>query len=244
MPNTKRKKFFKTLMNDFFEYILQTVLLGLTAVATSILSDTRFIDILGEQILNDTFSRTLCIYLSLSIILFLLFTVLVTAFFIFLNRFNIFIRNKIKNLIIIFNNLINKNGNNPEQEYPPQARTNTTNNKTTAGETSKKIGTIKKYIQDNIKFGSPLLFKRAGSTIANSGSVILLTALLITIMYYFPSYFNFNAEETRTLKGIGKDLNGYCFFALIYFSISILCKSFSTVYIEESMKQSKSKTAS
>lgn len=55
MPNTKRKKFFKTLMNDFFEYILQTVLLGLTAVATSILSDTRFIDILGEQILNDTF---------------------------------------------------------------------------------------------------------------------------------------------------------------------------------------------
>lgn len=244
MPNTKRKKFFKTLMNDFFEYILQTVLLGLTAVATAILSGTRFIDILGEQILNDTFSRTLCIYLSLSIMLFLLFTILATAFSIFLNRFNIFIRNKINNLIIIFNNLINKNGKNPEQEYPLQARTNTTNNKTTAGETSKKIGTIKKYIQDNIKFGSPLLFKRVGSAIANSGSIILLATLLITFMYYFPSYFNFNEEETKTLKDIGKDLNEYCCIALIYFSISILWKSFSTVYIEESMKQSKSKTES
>lgn len=244
MPNTKRKNFFKTLMNDFFEYILQTVLLGLTAVATAILSGTRFIDILGEQILNDTFSRTLCIYLSLSIMLFLLFTILATAFSIFINRFKIFIRNKIKNLIIIFNNLINKNGKNPEQEYPPQARTNTTNNKTTAGETSKKIGTIKKYIQDNIKFGSPLLFKRVGSAIANSGSIILLAALLITFMYYFPSYFNFNEEETKTLKNIGKDLNVYCCIALIYFSISILWKSFSTVYIEESMKQSKSKTES
>lgn len=108
----------------------------------------------------------------------------------------------------------------------------------------KKIGTIKKYIQDNIKFGSPLLFKRVGSAIANSGSIILLTALLITFMYYFPSYFNFNEEETKTLKNIGKDLNVYCCIALIYFSISILWKSFSTVYIEESMKQSKSKTES
>jgi hypothetical protein len=240
MPNIKRKNFFKTLMNDFFEYILQTVLLGLTAVTTAFFSDTRFIDILGEQILNDTFLRKLCIYLSSLIILSLSFPILATAFSIFLNRFNIFVRNKIKNFIIIFNNLINKNGKNPEQEYPPQARTNTTNNKTTAGETSKKIGIIKKYIQ----FSSPLLFKRAGSTIANSGSVMLLTAPLITFMYYFPSYFNFNEEETKTLKDIGKDLNLYCCIALIYFSISILWKSFSTVYIEESIKQSKSKTES
>ena len=89
------------------------------------------------------------------------------------------------------------------------------------------------------------MFKRAGSTIANSGSVLLLLVSFITLLYYFPQFFNLNKEELVEIKKISdRELIIYWITASIYFLFSIFLKSISTVFIEEPIKRSKSKPSS
>lgn len=75
MPNSKRKEFCKTLRNDFLEYGMQTLLLGLTAFITALLpsraTQQRFIDTLANHIIqSDEFLVNLKIYIISSIIFF------------------------------------------------------------------------------------------------------------------------------------------------------------------------------
>lgn len=206
MPNSKRKEFCKTLRNDFLEYGMQTLLLGLTAVITALLPNRspqqRFIDILANHIIpSNDFFKILNIYILSSIIFFSILTILSTILPIIFNEIikNIFKRDKFR----------------------------------------------KNIKQVHIKFGSHLLFKRTGSTIANTGSIMLLLVFFFTLLYYFPHFFNLPDTEIKELhETSGNTLGYYWFIAFIYFSFSIFCKSSSTVFIEEPIKRAKSKSSS
>lgn len=218
MPNSKRKEFFKTLRNDFSEYGMQTLLLGLTAVITTLLSrrssQERFIDILVNHIIpSDEFIPKLNTYILSAIIFFLILTILSTT------------------LPILFNKIIKK-----EKQ---STIINNTDNKTISDENPSKIDKLKKI---HIKFGSHLIFKRTASTIANTGSVILLLAFFVTLLYWFPQFFNLNKEEIEEISI--KDLVIFWVIASIYFFVSIFLKSISTVFIEEPIKRSKRKSSS
>ena len=218
MPNSKRKEFFKTLRNDFSEYGMQTLLLGLTAVITTLLSrrssQERFIDILVNHIIpSDEFIPKLNTYILSAIIFFLILTILSTT------------------LPILFNKIIKK-----EKQ---STIINNTDNKTISDENPSKIDKLKK---SHIKFGSHLIFKRTASTIANTGSVILLLAFFVTLLYWFPQFFNLNKEEIEEISN--KDLVIFWVIASIYFFVSIFLKSISTVFIEEPIKRSKRKSSS
>lgn len=224
MPNSKRKEFCKTLRNDFLEYGMQTLLLGLTAFITALLpsraTQQRFIDTLANHIIqSDEFLVNLKIYIISSIIFFSFLTILST-------------------ILPIFFNIIKKLFKKEKQ----LTVTSNLDNKIISDEIPGKLDKLKKI---HIKFGSYLLFKRAGSTIANSGSVLLLLVSFITLLYYFPQFFNLNKEELEEIKKISdRELIIYWITASIYFLFSIFLKSISTVFIEEPIKRSKSKPSS
>ncbi len=103
---------------------------------------------------------------------------------------------------------------------------------------NKKIKEQNKILSwSEVKYSSPLFFKRAGSTCANVGSVGISVISILTFLWAFPHLFELSEADKKFIETIKYDeIIIYWVVMVLFFMMMIAWKSFSSVYIEAWIK--------
>lgn len=101
----------------------------------------------------------------------------------------------------------------------------------------------KKDEESNIKYGSPLFFKRFGSILASFASLGVSAFLILTILWKFPYCFDLSESEKIEIATITYIYIIYAWVIIsLFFFMMVAIKSSLSVYIEEYIKNHKSDT--
>ena len=208
---SKLSKFRETFSNDFTEYLLQVPLFIMTTIIYSLFfgsSDKKIIEIfIDVTIPNEKIIKLLWIYLIVSAALFIIATVILT---ILSAIWYYWVKERVKNSNIQKSII--------QDEIPKGKK-------------------ILSWVKENIKYGSPLFFKRAGSTCANVGSVGISIILILTFLWKFPHWSDLSEADKKFIEAITcTEIISYWGVVFAFFMMMIALKSFFSVYIEEWLK--------
>lgn len=221
---SKLSKFRETFLNDFTEYLLQVPLFIMTAIMYSLFfrsSDKSIIETFVDvAISNNKLIKQLWMYLILTVLLFIITTVILTMLSVMWHWVKERVKNR--NINIMVGNI---------QRIITQ------------DEIPKETNKFLSLIEANIKYGSPLFFKRAGSTCANVGSVVISMIFIMTILWKFPHWFDLSEADKKAIEAITcAQIISYWGVMSLFFMIMIAVKSGFSVYIEEPIKNRRSDT--